>query len=134
MAKRLYAIPAVNGKLSPHFGHSENFVIVETEDGKITKEYSLTPPEHVPGAYPNFLASHGVHYIIAGGMGQRAVDIFAQNGIEVIMGANSIEPKVLVQAHLDNQLETGDNSCDSDHHHDEHEHNHQHGHHHRNQF
>ncbi len=32
------------------------------------------------------------------------------------MGANSIEPKILVQDHLNNQLVSGDNSCDSDHH------------------
>ncbi len=126
MGKILYAIPAIGGKLSSHFGHSENFVIVETDNGKITGEYSLTPPEHLPGAYPNFLASHGVSYIIAGGMGQRAVQIFTQNGIEVITGANSIEPKVLVQAHLNNQLESGDNSCDSEHQHDENEHTHHH--------
>jgi len=116
VAKTLYAIPAVNGKLSPHFGHSENFVIVETENNVITKEYSLNPPEHVPGAYPSFLASQGVNYVIAGGMGQRAIDIFTQNGISVIMGANSIEPKILVQAHLDDLLESGDNSCGSDNH------------------
>lgn len=126
MGKVLYAIPAIGGKLSPHFGHSENFVIVETENNVITKEYSLVPPEHVPGAYPSFLGGNGVNFVIAGGMGQRAVDIFTQNGITVIMGAGSIEPKILVKAHLDNLLETGDNSCDSEHHgHDgDHEHHH----------
>jgi predicted Fe-Mo cluster-binding NifX family protein len=122
----LYAIPAVNGKLSAHFGHSENFVVIETQDNVITKEYSLDPPEHVPGAYPQFLASHNVNYIIAGGMGQRAIDIFTQNGIEVIMGADSIEPIVLVQAHLGNQLESKENSCDGDHHGGEGDHEHHH--------
>jgi predicted Fe-Mo cluster-binding NifX family protein len=126
VAKIIYAIPAVGGKLSPHFGHSENFVVVETENNVITKEYSLTPPEHVPGAYPQFLASHGVNFVIAGGMGQRAVDIFTQNGITVIMGANSVEPKVLVQDHINGQLESGDNSCDSDHHGNEGNHEHHH--------
>ena len=128
MSKVLYAIPAVNGKLSQHFGHSENFVIVETENNVITNEFSLNPPEHVPGAYPSFLATHGVNFVIAGGMGQRAVDIFTQNGIQVIMGANSVEPKLLVQAHLNDQLESGDNSCDSDNH--GHEGDHEHHHHH----
>lgn len=118
MSKTLYAIPAVNGTLSQHFGHSENFVIVETANNEITNEFSLTPPVHVPGAYPKFLAEHGVNFVIAGGMGQRAIDIFTQNGITVIMGANSIEPKVLVQAHLDDLLLSGDNACGNDHHHD----------------
>ncbi len=76
MSKVLYAIPAVKGKLSQHFGHSENFVIIETENNVITNEFALNPPEHVPGAYPSFLSSHGVNFIIAGGMGQRAIDIF----------------------------------------------------------
>ena len=119
MSKVLYAIPAISGKLSPHFGHSENFVIVETENNIVTNEFSLTPPEHVPGAYPKFLAGHGINFVIAGGMGQRAVDIFTQNGITVIMGANSIEPKILVQSHLDDLLKSGDNSCGSDHDHND---------------
>jgi predicted Fe-Mo cluster-binding NifX family protein len=31
--------------------------------------------------------SHGVNCIIAGGMGPRAVELFRQNNIEVVLGA-----------------------------------------------
>lgn len=120
-----YAIPAINGKLSSHFGQSENFVIIETKNNEITNEFSLNPPEHIPGAYPKFLAQNGVNFVIAGGMGERAEKIFTHHGIKVILGASSIEPKVLVQAHLDDKLETNPNSCDGDHHHHgDHKHHH----------
>ena len=77
--KKLFAVPTVDKKLCTHFGQCEKFAIVETFDGKIVKEEFLSPPEHQPGSYPRFLASKGVSTIIAGGMGQKAQDLFAQN-------------------------------------------------------
>jgi len=50
--------------------------------------------------------------IIAGGMGQRAVSMFTQNGIKVVIGVPALEPLSLVKSYLDNTLETGANVCD----------------------
>jgi predicted Fe-Mo cluster-binding NifX family protein len=50
--------------------------------------------------------------IIAGGMGARALDLFAQNDIKVIVGASALTPEVLVKQYLDNTLQTGGNVCD----------------------
>lgn len=110
--KKLFAIPTAGGKLCLHFGHCEKFAIVETEDHKFVKEEYLTPPVHQPGVYPQFLAQHGVSVIIAGGMGVRAQDLFAQNNIEVYMGINAETPQKLVEQYLNNQLQTGENLCD----------------------
>jgi predicted Fe-Mo cluster-binding NifX family protein len=53
-----------------------------------------------------------VNLIISGGMGQRAQNLFTENGIEVLCGADEGEPRELVQQYLDGQLVTGQNICD----------------------
>jgi predicted Fe-Mo cluster-binding NifX family protein len=50
--------------------------------------------------------------IIAGGMGSRAQGLFAESGIQVITGAPSEAPEVLVKNYLDGTLVVGDNVCD----------------------
>ena len=112
MSNRLFAVPTIDQKLCAHFGHCEKFAIVSVEDHKIISEEFVSPPVHQPGTYPRFLAEMGVNTIIAGGMGQKALDLFAQNNIEVFMGVNSDEPQKLVANYLDDQLRTGENLCD----------------------
>lgn len=108
-----FAIPTLNGELTAHFGHCEKFAIVETdENNNVISEESVLPPAHQPGIYPRFLAGMGVNVIIAGGMGQKAQDLFSENNIEVCMGVNAGSPKELVSDYLNNKLETGQNLCD----------------------
>jgi len=108
------AIPLFEGKLSQHFGHCEQFAIIDTDGaaGGIAKREDLTPPPHEPGVLPRWLGGIGVNVIIAGGMGQRAQQLFAQSGIEVVVGAGPESPERLVSAYLDKTLETGANLCD----------------------
>ena len=109
--KKLFAIPIQNGQLTQHFGHCEKFAIITTDDNNITKEELITPPVHQPGVYPKFLAGQGVHVIIAGGMGQKAQDLFAQHGIQVCVGVQSDSPLKLVEKYLNKELATGGNQC-----------------------
>ncbi len=106
-----FAIPTFNGELTAHFGHCESFAIVNTENEAIVSEEYLDPPVHQPGVYPRFLADHGVDVIIAGGMGQKAQDLFAQNNIRVFMGVQSGSPSELVKDYFTSQLQTGENLC-----------------------
>jgi len=101
-----FAIPLAEGKLTAHFGHCQEFALVDVEDNKIKN----TP--HEPGVLPRWLHQQGADIIIAGGMGARAMDLFAQNGIKVLTGAPSLAPEELVQQYLDNSLQTGANVCD----------------------
>ena len=110
--KKLFAVPTINKKLCAHFGHCEQFAVIESVDNKITNVEYLTPPVHQPGTYPRFLAEKGVSTIISGGMGVKAQDIFAQNKIEVFMGIQADTPEALVDQYNANQLESGDNLCD----------------------
>ena len=108
------AIPLAQGKLTLHFGHCEQFAIIDVneETKEITSREDLTPPAHEPGVLPQWLHEQGVNVIIAGGMGQRAQQLFTQNDIKVIVGASSDAPEELVAAYLQGTLETGNNACD----------------------
>ena len=53
-----------------------------------------------------------MNLVIAGGMGHRAQGIFAENGIEVIVGAPAEPPESIVQSYLDGNLQSGENLCD----------------------
>lgn len=108
------AIPLARGKLSLHFGHCDQLAIFEVDDEskKVISRNDQTPPAHEPGVLPHWLGGIGVNAIIAGGMGQRAQQLFAQNGIRVIIGASSGTPEGLVTAYLQDVLVTGDNICD----------------------
>ncbi len=108
------AIPTAAGKLCMHFGHCEQFAIidVDAESRAITGQRLLTPPPHEPGVLPKWLHEQGVNLIIAGGMGQRAQGLFNENGIRVVVGAAVEAPEVLVRQHLAGTLATGENVCD----------------------
>ena len=106
------AIPLVQGQLSLHFGHCEQFAIIDIENSKIIGRNDETPPAHEPGVLPKWLHKKGVNVIIAGGMGQRAQQLFTQNEINVVIGAQAGSPEELVSAYLQDTLETGNNICD----------------------
>jgi predicted Fe-Mo cluster-binding NifX family protein len=102
------AMPIHGGKLSQHFGHSEQFSLIDVEDQSIRSREDLTPPPHEPGLLPRWLKEKGVTLVIAGGMGQRAQAIFEQAGIEVICGAPSQESDEVLNSYLKGTLETAE--------------------------
>lgn len=108
------AIPMADKRLCMHFGHCENFALVDVDatTGKPTNITFITPPPHEPGVLPRWLHEQGATVIIAGGMGQRAQQLFVQNGVKVIVGAPVDVPERLVAAYLSGALESGQNACD----------------------
>jgi predicted Fe-Mo cluster-binding NifX family protein len=108
------AIPVANGVLGMHFGHAETFALIDVDPvtKKITGKQEIVPPPHQPGLLPPWLAERGVNVIIAGGMGQRAQDLFAQQNISVTVGAAAAPPDELVSQYLSGELKTGANVCD----------------------
>jgi len=111
MKKRI-AIPLENGILCSHFGHCQQFAIIDSENKSVTEEKLLTPPPHEPGLLPAWLAEKGVTDVIAGGMGQRAINLFNQQNINVFVGAPEKSPKELVNDLLNDTLIAGANLCD----------------------
>jgi len=108
------AIPLTDGKLSQHFGHCEQFAIIDVDDDSksIKSQELVSPPPHEPGSLPRWLAGLHVTLIIAGGMGQRAQQLFAQNKIDVAVGAPVDSPEELVAAYFEGALQCGENICD----------------------
>lgn len=108
------AIPLTGGRLSLHFGHCEQFAIVQIdrESKEIRGQELVTPPAHEPGLLPRWLADQQVNVVIAGGMGQRAQGLFTQQGIDVLTGAPEETPERLARDFLAGTLEVGDNVCD----------------------
>lgn len=97
-----------------HFGHCERFALVDVadNDGKATQTTLVTPPPHEPGLLPGWLHQQGVTLVIAGGMGQRAQQLFGQSGIQVVVGAPAETPDALVSAYGNGTLQCGGNTCD----------------------
>lgn len=110
----VFAIPLAEGKLCLHFGHCQQFALVKADAAtkKIIGRTDLTPPPHEPGVLPRWLAEQGANVIIAGGMGQRAQQLFTAQNITVVVGAPATEPEALVASYLAGVLEPGDNVCD----------------------
>lgn len=108
------AIPTANGQLAAHFGHCEQFVILDVDSASktILNTQRITPPAHEPGVLPRWLHEQGANMIIAGGMGERAQGLFAEQGIQVVVGAPAASPEEIVSAYLNGALETGQNLCD----------------------
>ncbi|MBN2485775.1 MAG: NifB/NifX family molybdenum-iron cluster-binding protein [Bacteroidales bacterium] len=110
--KTIIAIPLENGRLCSHFGHCQQFSIIEVENSNIIEEKLITPPPHEPGLLPAWLAERGVTDVIAGGMGQRAVNLFNEQHIKVNVGAQAKSPVELVNDWINKTLVTGTNACD----------------------
>ncbi len=110
--KSIVAIPLENGRLCAHFGHCQQFAIIDVENNVIVAESLVTPPPHEPGLLPGWLAERGVTEVIAGGMGQRALDLFAAQNIKVNVGAITKSSKELVTDWIKESLVTGTNACD----------------------
>jgi len=108
------AIPVADGKLSMHFGHCEKFALidVDTAEKKIIKREDIDAPPHQPGLLPPWLAEKGANVIIAGGMGTRAQDLFAEQKIKVVVGVTGGTPEEIVAAYLQGSRVTGANACD----------------------
>lgn len=109
---RRIAIPLENGILCAHFGHCQQFAVVDTESNNIINEVLLTPPPHEPGLLPAWLAEKGVTDVIAGGMGQRAINLFNQQNINVFVGAPVKSHKELAHDLVNDNLAAGANYCD----------------------
>ncbi len=108
-----FAVPTHERKLCQHFGHCEAFAIIETAgNGAILKEEYVPAPEHQPGLLPGWLAERGVSCVIAGGMGSRAKQLFAEKGVTVVTGAQGEYPREVVENYLKGTLVTGANTCD----------------------
>ena len=112
------AVAAMGEQVAGHFGHCENFILFDAENGKIVNTEVVPNPGHKPGFLPNFLADRGANVIISGGMGGGAVDIFNERNVEVIVGAAG-NANSAVEAYLKGELKSTGSVCHEHEHADE---------------
>lgn len=111
MTKKI-AIPVnESGLLDAHFGHCKFFNLYTCENSEILGEEKLVPPPHEPGVLPRWLAGKGATDIIAGGMGQKAISLFNNNGVNVLVGAPHLNAGKLVALYLKDELKGTANYC-----------------------
>lgn len=104
------AISTDGANVSAHFGRCPSFTIIETENGKLIKKELISNPGHSTGYLPQFLHDRGVSCIISGGMGRRASGLFAEKGIQTIVGIDGKIDEV-VDKIIKGTLEGGENIC-----------------------
>lgn len=81
----------------------------------ILSNEAIQGPAHAPDILPPWVAEQGTRVILSGGMGGRAQELFAEQGIKVIAGCPSEDPEKVVIDYLNGTLTTGVNGCDHSH-------------------
>jgi len=109
------AIPTHEYKVDEHFGHCEYYTIYTIDnDKKITNTEKLKSPEGC-GCKSNIgpiLSSMGVTLMLAGGIGEGAINVLNYNGIEVLRGCSGDVDRV-VNDFINNKLSDSGISCHS---------------------
>ncbi|MGB2698384.1 MAG: NifB/NifX family molybdenum-iron cluster-binding protein [Candidatus Zixiibacteriota bacterium] len=104
------AISTDNNYVSAHFGRCPHFTIVEIEGEKILSKETVDNPGHQPAFLPQFLSDLGVNCIIAGGMGLRATALFAEKGIQTLVGISGPIDEIIDKL-IQGTLEGGESLC-----------------------
>ncbi len=100
-----------SGSLDSHFGHCSYFAFLTAEEDQIISEEMMQPPPHEPGVLPRWLAEHAVTDVLAGGMENRARQLFNHHNIRVYTGAPEMHAQELVKGFLNHSVEFNGNHC-----------------------
>ena len=112
------AVAYENGEIFGHFGHTKQFKVYETENGKILSSKVIDTNGSGHGALAGMLSALNIDVLICGGIGGGAQMALAQAGIKLFGGVQGDADKA-VEAYLNDALQYDpDAKCD---HHD-HEH------------
>lgn len=110
------AVPTRDGKVDDHFGHCAYYTIFDVVDGQIKGMSRLASPEGCgcKSGIAAVLKQMGVGVMLAGSMGQGAVNVLQAQRIEVVRGCSG-DVEMLVSDYLSGHLADSGESCD---HHD----------------
>ena len=76
--------------VAQHFGRCPTYTVVEILDDSTPQVKVVENPtliNHQPGAAPQFIAGLGADYMVTGGMGPRAIQMFESLGVHAVTGA-----------------------------------------------
>ena len=107
------ALPSNKNQIDEHFGHCEYFTVFTIDDkNKILSQETITPPAGCgcKSDIASILAQMGVTHMLAGNMGQGAVNVLENNGIQVLRGCSG-NVKDVVESWLAGNLNDSGISC-----------------------
>ncbi len=113
------AIAVTNSMITQHFGHCEYFLIHDISDQQVVATQIVANPPHERGFLPQYLQKQGVDVVIAGNIGEMAVKMFTDLGIEVFRGISGTAAEV-IDNYVNGRLNASDIVCREHlhHHHD----------------
>jgi predicted Fe-Mo cluster-binding NifX family protein len=113
------AVPTRDNMVDNHFGHCDTYTIFDIDDHKNITSKEILKWSKGCGCKSNIVATlkdMGVQTLLAGNMGQGALNVLLSHGLEVIRGCQG-NVEHLVLEYLNGNLEDQDILCDSHHHH-----------------
>jgi predicted Fe-Mo cluster-binding NifX family protein len=117
------ALPTTGKMVDEHFGHCQEYTVLTIDDARQIGEVETLPSPQGCGCKSNIasiLKKKGVTLMLAGNMGEGAVNILAHHGIEVLRGCRGEVMKV-AESYLDGTLrDSGINCRHHEHHHGNH--------------
>ena len=109
------ALPSNGQQVEAHFGHCQNFTIFTLNaDNEIASQETLTPPAGC-GCKSNIipeLAEMGVKVMLAGNMGQGAVNMLSNHDITVVRGCTG-DVREVATAWLAQEIQDSGVGCES---------------------
>jgi predicted Fe-Mo cluster-binding NifX family protein len=100
------ALPSCQNQVDEHFGHCECFTVFTVDDkNKILAEEKITPPAGCgcKSDIAQTLAEQGVKLMLAGNMGEGAVNVLNSHGIDVLRGCSG-DVKAVTESWLSGNL------------------------------
>ncbi len=111
------AVPTRGTNVDDHFGHCESYTIFTVNENKTIENSEILPSPQGCGCKSNIAAvlqQKGVKIMLAGNMGNGALNVLSSHGIEVYRGATG-DVRKLVEAFLTGSITDSGEGCN---HHD----------------
>jgi predicted Fe-Mo cluster-binding NifX family protein len=107
------ALPSLNNNIDDHFGHCQYFTVLTVDDNKhiVTEERVESPngcgcKSDIVGV----LSEKGVSVMLAGNIGDGAVNVLSSHGIQVIRGCSG-DVRAVAQQWLNGTLSDSGITC-----------------------
>nr|WP_315988728.1 NifB/NifX family molybdenum-iron cluster-binding protein [Desulforamulus aquiferis] len=106
------AMPAKNGMVNEHFGTTQEFALIELENGKVRGKQIISNEglQHNHGGMAHMLKNENIDTIICGGIGGHMIQALQQMGIKVLNGATGPLEEV-AEAYAAGSLRTNPTQC-----------------------
>ncbi|MDZ7614738.1 MAG: NifB/NifX family molybdenum-iron cluster-binding protein [Flavobacteriaceae bacterium] len=118
------AVPTRNNDVDDHFGHCENYTIFYVNaQNQIEKSETLPSPQGC-GCKSNIadiLKEQGVTVLLAGNMGNGALNVLTNHGIDVYRGCSGNVEEIAGEFLLGNIADSGKGCRSHEHHGEEHQ-------------